>query len=448
MSEQGLNIRTLPVLPLKNTVLFPNLVMPLSVGRAASIAAVEAAVATESKEIIILSQRDSSVEEPDADQLYSVGTVAIIRKVSKGPEDTLQVMVAGSERIAVIKAEPGENYLSAKVRDLPLPTDEGTEVEALSSSVLDLANRAIHLAQPHAPPDLARMLAGSEESLRMVYLLSSMMSLPLEKEQLLLEALTRADALRLFHSYLSHEVAVLELKSKIASDAQTELGKEQRDYLLRQQMRTIQQELGEKNPEQAEVELLRERVNKAQLPEPVLKEARRELSRLEKLPTAAPDYHVIRTWLDFVLDLPWNNATEDSHDIAAARQILDNDHYDLKEVKERILEHLSVLKLNPKAKAPILCFVGPPGVGKTSLGQSIARALGRKFERMSLGGLHDEAELRGHRRTYIGAMAGRLMQAMRRAGANNQVIMLDEVDILGRDFRGDPASALLEVLDP
>ena len=448
MSEQGLNVRTLPVLPLKNTVLFPNLVMPLSVGRAASIAAVEAAMATESKEIVILSQRDFSVEEPDADQLYSIGTVAVLRKVTKGPEDTLQVMAAGAGRVSVIKAEQGEKYLSAKVRDLPLPTDEGTEVEALSAAVLDLANRAIHLAQPQAPPDLARMLAGAEEPLRMVFLLSSMMSLPLEKEQLLLEALTRADALRLFHSYLSHEVAVLELKTKIASDAQTELGKEQRDYLLRQQMRTIQQELGEKNPEQAETEQLRERVEKAQLPEGVLKEARRELSRLEKLPSAAPDYHVIRTWLDFVLDLPWNTATEDSHDIGAARQILDNDHYDLKEVKERILEHLSVLKLNPKAKAPILCFVGPPGVGKTSLGQSIARALGRKFERMSLGGLHDEAELRGHRRTYIGAMAGRLMQAMRRAGANNPVIMLDEVDKLGRDFRGDPASALLEVLDP
>jgi ATP-dependent Lon protease len=192
-------------------------------------------------------------------------------------------------------------------------------------------------------------------------------------------------------------------------------------------MRTIQQKLGDKNPEQADTELLRERVDKAQLPEAVLKEARRELSRLEKLPSAAPDYHVIRTWLEFVLDLPWNASTEDSHDIVAARQILDNDHYDLKEVKERILEHLSVLKLNPKAKAPILCFVGPPGVGKTSLGQSIARALGRKFERMSLGGMHDEAELRGHRRTYIGAMAGRLMQAMRRAGANNPVIMLDEI---------------------
>jgi ATP-dependent Lon protease len=448
VSEQGLNIRTLPVLPLKNTVLFPNLVMPLSVGRPASIAAVEAAMATESKEIVILSQRDSSDEEPTADQLYGIGTVAVIRKVSKGPEDTLQVMVSGLDRIAVIKIEHNEKFLSAKIRDLPLPLDGGTEVEALSSAVLDLANRAIQLTQPQAPADLARMIAGPEDPLRMVYMLSSMMSLSLVKEQELLEAASRVDALRLFHTYLSHEVAVLELKSKIASQAQNELGKEQRDYLLRQQMRTIQQELGEKNPEQAEVDQLRERVEKAQLPEAVLKETKRELGRLEKLPTSSPDHHVIRTWLEFVLDLPWNTVTADNLDIASARSILDNDHYDLKEVKERILEHLSVLKLNPKAKAPILCFVGPPGVGKTSLGQSIARALGRKFERMSLGGLHDEAELRGHRRTYIGAMAGRLMQAIRRSGASNPVIILDEVDKLGRDFRGDPASALLEVLDP
>jgi ATP-dependent Lon protease len=292
------------------------------------------------------------------------------------------------------------------------------------------------------------LLASTEDPMRLVYLLASMMSIEVQKEQALLEAQSRVDALRLAHGYLTHEIEVLELRSKIASQAQTEMSREQREYMLRQQLRAIQQELGEKNPEQAEADLLAERLEKADLPDEVRKEVQRELSRMAKLPPAAPDYHVIRTYVDFVLELPWRVDTEDQLEIARARQVLDEDHYDLKEVKERILEHLGVLKLNPQAKAPILCFVGPPGVGKTSLGQSIARALGRKFERLSLGGLHDEAELRGHRRTYIGAMPGRIVQAIRRAGANNPVLMLDEVDKLGRDFRGDPAAALLEILDP
>jgi ATP-dependent Lon protease len=284
--------------------------------------------------------------------------------------------------------------------------------------------------------------------MRLVYLLASMFSLDLVKEQTLLEAQTCADALRLLHNYLSHELQVLEIRNKINTEARSEMSKDQREYLLKQQMRAIQQELGEKNPEQAEIDQLRERLEKADLPEEVRKEATRELGRLERLPPQAPDYHVIRTYLDYVLELPWRISTDDNMDIARARQVLDEDHYDLKEVKSRILEHLAVLKMNPGAKAPILCFVGPPGVGKTSLGQSIARSIGRKFERFSLGGMHDEAELRGHRRTYIGSMPGRLIQSIRRAGANNPVIMLDEVDKLGRDFRGDPASALLEVLDP
>ena len=292
------------------------------------------------------------------------------------------------------------------------------------------------------------MLASAEDPLRLVYLLASMLSLELAKEQALLEAPSRGEALRLMHTYLTNEVQVLELRNKIASQAQSEMTKQQREYLLRQQLRAIQNELGEKDPQQAETELLRERLAKLELPEEVRREAERELGRLAQLPPGAPDYQVIRTYLDYVVELPWNSFTEDRLDIARARQILDEDHFDLKDVKERILEHLGVLKLNPEAKAPILCFFGPPGVGKTSLGQSIARALGRKFERMSLGGLHDEAELRGHRRTYIGAMPGRIVQAIRRAGSRNPVLMLDEVDKLGRDFRGDPASALLEILDP
>jgi ATP-dependent Lon protease len=440
--------KILPLLPLKNSVLFPHLLMPLSVGRPTSVAAVEAALSTEEKEIVIVAQRDASVEAPQMADLYNVGSKAVIKRMSRPNEGTLELIVLGVERVMVLKLEETEPYAQVRVQSFPLPEDASPEVEALHHEVMELGTKAISLAQPQAPQELGRLLVGTEDPLRLAYLMASMFSLDLDKEQALLEAQTRADTLRLTHSYLAHELQVLELRSKIASSAQTEMGKEQREYLLRQQMRAIQQELGERNPEQAEIDLLRERLEKADLPEEVHKEVQRELSRLERLPSAAPDHHVIRTYLEFLLELPWRISTEDQLDIPRARQVLDEDHYNLKEVKERILEHLGVLKLNPEAKAPILCFVGPPGTGKTSLGQSIARSLGRKFERMSLGGIHDEAELRGHRRTYIGALPGRIVQAIRRAGANNPVLMLDEVDKLGRDFRGDPAAALLEVLDP
>jgi ATP-dependent Lon protease len=438
---------TLPVLPLKNSALFPFLPMPLAVGRPSSVAAVEAALGTEEQEILIVAQRDSSQESPRQGDLYTVGTKAAVRKVSRG-EHALEILVIGLERVSILGIVETEPYLRARVQPLPTPDDSGPEVEALQREVLQLASQAVSIAQPQASQEISRMLAGSEDPLRLVYFLASLLSLDLAKEQSLLEAQTRADALRLMHSYLRYEVQVLELRSKIAGDVQNEMGKEQRDYFLRQQLRAIQQELGERSPEQAEIDLLRERLEKAGLPEEAQKEATRELNRLERLPAAAPDHHIIRTYLEFLCELPWNTSIEGELDIARTREILDEDHYDLTEVKERILEHLAVLKLNPGAKAPILCFVGPPGVGKTSLGQSIARAMGRKFERISLGGMHDEAELRGHRRTYVGAMTGRILQAVRRAGANNPVMMLDEVDKLGRDFRGDPAAALLEILDP
>jgi ATP-dependent Lon protease len=439
--------QVLPTLPLKNTILFPGLLLPLSVGRESSLRAVQAALNTEEKEIILIAQRDPHVESPQQDDLYTIGTKAVIRKSSRPGEGMMEILVLGIERVVVMKLET-EPYLSAKYRVLPLPQDSGSEVEALSRALLDLAAKAIELAQPQSAAELTRMLAGSEDPLRLAFLLASIFSLDIGREQELLEAETRVDALRLIHSYLSHELQVLELRQKIASNARDEMSKEQRDYVLRQQLRAIQQELGEKDTDKAEVDILRERFEKANLPEEAKKEFERELGRLERLPAGAPDYHVTRTYLEFVLDLPWSTQTEDNLDIAHARTVLDEDHFGLKEIKERILEQLSVLKRNPDAKAPILCLVGPPGVGKTSLGQSIARALARKFERFSLGGMHDEAELRGHRRTYIGAMAGRLLQAMRRAGANNPVLLLDEVDKLGRDFRGDPAAALLEVLDP
>jgi ATP-dependent Lon protease len=447
MSDEPV-VYTLPVLPLKNAVLFPYLMMPLSAGRAGSIAAVEAALATESKEIVVFTQRDADIDVPTQEELYSIGTKAVIRKMNRANEGHIELLVLGMERVVLSKLDNSEPFLRARVTPLPLPEDKGPEIEALQGALVELAGEALTLAQPNAPQELRGLLAANEDPMRLSFVLASMFSLDAEKAQSLLEAPSRVETLRMLHRYLTHEVQVLELRNKINTEARTEMGKEQRDYLLRQQMRAIQQELGEKGGEQAEAEQLRERLEKADLPEEILKEAKRELDRLEKLPSGAPDYNVIRTYLDYVLELPWRKSSEDSLDIARARQVLDKDHFGLKDVKERILEHLGVLKLNPHAKAPILCFVGPPGVGKTSLGQSIARALNRKFERMSLGGLHDEAELRGHRRTYIGALPGRVIQAMRRAGANNPVLMLDEVDKLGHDFRGDPAHALLEILDP
>jgi ATP-dependent Lon protease len=442
------NFQTLPALPLKNTILFPGLLLPLSVGRESSLKAVQGALNTEEKEIILIAQRDPQVDNPDQDDLYTIGTKAVIRKSSRLNDGVMEILVLGTERVVVVKLDSANGYLNAKYRVLALPEDGGSEVEALAGALLELAAKAITLAQPQTAPEMTRMLAGSDDPLKLAYLLASIFSLDVAREQELLEAETRVDALRLIHRYLAHELQVLELRQKIASTARDEMSKEQKDYLLKQQLRAIQQELGEKDGEKAEVELIRERFEKANLPEEAKKEFERELAKLERLPAQAPDFHVTRSYLEFALDLPWNETTVDNLDIPHVRTILDEDHFGLKEVKERILEHLSVLKRNPGAKAPILCLVGPPGVGKTSLGQSIARAIGRKFERFSLGGMHDEAELRGHRRTYIGAMAGRLLQAMRRAGANNPVLLLDEVDKLGRDFRGDPSAALLEVLDP
>jgi ATP-dependent Lon protease len=449
MAEKEKQMSTLPLLPLKNSVLFPGLMMPLSVGRPGSVAAVEKALATEEKEIVVVTQRDMNVDTPGASDLFTIGTRAVIKKVGRS-KDQLEVLVYGVERVVIVKVDEEHGQLVARVRALPAPDDSSRETEALTLSIVEMGTKFVGLIQApnQSPQELARMFTSQEDPLRLAYMIASIMNLETTREQALLEAPTRTEGLRLVHGWLSHEVEVLDLRNKITEEARGEMSREQREYILRQQKRAIEAELGEKNPEQAEVESLREKLTKADLPEDIRKEAERELGRLEKIPAASPEHNVLRTWMEYVIELPWNKRSEDNLDIARARTVLDEDHYGLPKVKERILEHLAVLKLNPDAKAPILCFVGAPGVGKTSLGQSIARALGRKFERMSLGGLHDEAELRGHRRTYIGAMPGRLIQAMRRAGAQNPVLMLDEVDKLGRDFRGDPASALLEVLDP
>ena len=444
-NEQAVTV--LPVLPLKNSVLFPGLFMPLTVGRPASLAAVEAGLSGEEKTFVVVAQKDAANDAPGFDDLQAVGVRAVVKKMARG-EGIIEVIVQGTERVALLKPDQSDPFLKARVRVLPLPEDGGAEVEALHRAVIESAGKVLELAGPQTPVNLQQLIAQTQDPLRFAYLLGSLLSLDVAKEQALLEAPTRAEALRLIHGFLQHEVQVLQVRQQITSQVQSELTKQQREHLLRQQMQAIQNELGEQSPEKAEVEELRRRLGEAELPADVRKEAERELGRLERLPAQAPDFQVTRTYLELLLELPWNKTTEDAIDLAHARKVLDEDHFDLSEVKERILEDLAVLKLNPEAHAPILCLVGPPGVGKTSLGQSVARALGRKFERLSLGGMHDESELRGHRRTYIGALPGRLIQALRRAGVKNPVLMLDEVDKLGRDFRGDPASALLEVLDP
>jgi len=439
--------RTLPVLPIKNTVLYPYLLMPLSVGRGRSIAAVEAAAASEDKTLLVVAQRDGRVEDPSFEQLYNVGTEAVIKRLERH-DGAIQMIVQGTRRMEIIEPDSSKPYLEARLRPLAEPDDKDNEVDALERNIVQQADQIQAMSHAEAQLSIAQILAQFKDPLHKAYMLASMLSLDLEKEQQLLEANTRLAALRLMHDFLAHEVQIVELRQKIASQAQTEMSREQREYHLRQQLRAIQQELGEGSGEQAEADELRKRFEETELPEDIRKEAERELARLERLPQAAPDYQITRSYLELILELPWTTTTEDNLDLARARQVLDEDHYDLKEIKQRIVEQLAVLKLNPTAKAPILCFVGPPGVGKTSLGQSIARALGRKFERMSLGGMHDESELRGHRRTYIGAMPGRIVQAIRRAGVRNPLLMLDEVDKLGRDYRGDPSAALLEILDP
>ncbi|HVF66092.1 MAG TPA: endopeptidase La, partial [Pyrinomonadaceae bacterium] len=390
----------------------------------------------------------SDAEATPPGDLYEVGTLVTVKRMMRSAEG-LQLIVHGTDRVRVVKWIQTDPHIRARVRIIPAPAkrDEGT-IEALTRNVQALVQRALAML-PEIPPEIRTAVLSTADPVQLAYFLGSILNLGVEQEQQMLEADHIEDLLQIAYSRLAHEIEIMELRSKIAAEAQGEMSKAQRDYFLRQQMKAIQKELGDdEGGEGAEIEMLRERLGAADLPEEVRKEAERELRRLERLPQAAPDYHVGRTWLEFILELPWNKSSEDKLDLNEARKVLDEDHYGLEEIKERILEFLAVVKLRRDSKSPILCFVGPPGVGKTSLGRSIARALGREFERLSLGGVRDEAELRGHRRTYIGAMPGRIVQSIRRAGVNNPVMMLDEIDKLGSDFRGDPASALLEILDP
>lgn len=438
------------VLALQNLTIFPETVIPLGIGRPRSIAAVESALSTPEKLIACVTVRPDRSDDTDASSgdLYEVGTLAMIKRMER-TDGGMRIIVQGTERVRVVQWKQEDPHLRAVVEILPAPrTVDAEQVEATRRNLQQLITEALALL-PNVPPEVRVAVLGSVEPTRLSYFLASILNLGIEEEQKMLEANTADELVKLAHTNLVREVEILQLRSKIASEAQTEMDKAQRDYVLRQQMRAIQKELGEdETGEAAETELLRERFEKAELPEEVRTEVDRELKRLQRLPPAAPDYQVIRTYLEFILELPWLKSSEDKLDLAEARRILDEDHFGLEDVKERILEFLAVIKLRPDTKSPIILFVGPPGVGKTSLGRSIARSLGRQFERMSLGGVRDEAELRGHRRTYIGAMPGRIIQSIRRAGVNNPVLMLDEVDKLGNDYRGDPAAALLEILDP
>lgn len=437
---------TYPVLPLKSTVLFPYILMPVAVGRTQSVAAAEAALASEDKMLVAAVQRDPQTQNPALVDLYPTATLAVIKRVIQRQDNVLQLLLQGVERVELRELVAVTPYLNVAVTALPEPRGDSPEATALFRNVQDLVRKAVkHLDT--IPEDMANLLINTAEPIKLAYLIATVLNIDTEQEMQLLTTEHLPLLLQRIYEHLSREVQVLELRQKIAGETQVELDKAQRDYVLRQQLRQIKKELGE-DDEQDDTDLLRQRLADTPLPDEVRKELERELSRLQRLAPAAPDHQVLRGYLEFALELPWEAVTTDQLDLTQAQQILNEDHFGLEDVKDRIIEHLAVMQLKPAAKSPIVCFVGPPGVGKTSLGHSIARALGRRFERFSLGGVHDEAELRGHRRTYVGALPGRILQAIRRAGVRNPVLMLDEVDKLGRDFRGDPASALLEILDP
>jgi len=438
------------VLPLQNTTLFPETVVPLAVGRERSTRAVEAALATEEKLIACVTTKTDNVTGDDTTpaDLYKIGTIVNIKRMMKN-DGVMQLIVQGMDRFEVKEWITEQPYLKVRAEILPpLGRVDGEEIEALKRNIQGMIQQALALL-PNVPPEIRMAVMSQNDPGQLAYFLASVLDLGTETEQKMLESSTVDGLLTLTHAALARELEIMQIRSKIASEAQGEMDKSQRDYVLRQQMKAIQKELGEdETGEKAEADQIRERLEVAVLPDDVRKEATRELKRMEALPQAAPDYHVIRTYLEYILELPWRKSSEEKLDLNEARKVLDEDHYGLEDIKERILESLAVVKLRPDSKSPIILFVGPPGVGKTSLGRSIARALGREFDRISLGGMRDEAELRGHRRTYVGAMPGRIIQSLRRVAVNNPVLMLDEVDKLGNDFRGDPASALLEILDP
>ncbi|WP_081859069.1 endopeptidase La [Desulfohalovibrio reitneri] len=438
----------MPVMPVRDIVVFNYMILPLFVGREKSVQAVDAAL-NANRFILILTQKDETVEDPGPDDLHEVGTVCMIMRMLKMPDGRLKVLVQGLSRARVTDFTSEDPFMSANLEVIEEHDVEETtsEVEALMRSSREQSEKIMQL-RGVSSDDIASVLASVEEPGRLADLIASNLRMKVEDAQAILETQDHVKRLKLVNEQLLKEAEVASMQHKIQSMAKEGMDKAQKDYFLREQLKAIRRELGEEGGETEEFEELRENIEKAGMPKEVKKEAEKQLKRLESMHPDSSEATVIRTYLDWMVELPWKKASRDRLDIKEAKRILDEDHYDLERVKDRILEYLSVRKLNPKMKSPILCFVGPPGVGKTSLGRSVARSLGRKFQRMSLGGMRDEAEIRGHRRTYIGAMPGRIIQAIKQCGTRNPVLMLDEIDKVGADFRGDPSSALLEVLDP
>src|SRR5438876_4254283 len=440
--------RALPVLPVRDTVLFPHAVLPLTVGRESSVQLINSL--GEDKTIVVVAQREARVDSPQPGDLYTVGTSAIVHKVVKMPNQSLFVFAEGLERVRVGEFAQLTPFKRAKVTPIPEspPLAASSEIEAMQRNVLTLFQKIV-AGSPTLSDELSTVAMNIDEPSRLVdFIASSLPSLSTADKQDTLETSDVRVRLEKINQHLAKELEVQQLRNKIQSEVQDRVQQTQREYYLREQMKAIQKELGEQDEGARDTEELRQKIENAGMPDDVKKEALKELGRLSRMSPMAADYSVTRNYIEWLAVLPWAKTSGVEVDIPKAKEILDTDHYDLQKVKDRILDFLSVRRLKPAMKGPILCFVGPPGVGKTSLGKSIARALGRKFVRMSLGGVHDEAEIRGHRRTYVGAMPGRIIQSIHQAGTNNPVFMMDEVDKIGADFRGDPSSALLEVLDP
>jgi len=439
--------RELPLLALRETVIFPEMIVPLQVGRDKSVKALNAAVA-DSSPIALVTQRQADREEiEDPSELYPVGTLAKVAQVVQLQDGTVRAIVQGQQRLRVVSFVQTEPYVTAIVEMLEDEKPAGLEVQALMRSVQSQIEQYVQSGAP-VPPEAAVAARNITEPGLLADMVAYSPDMSTEQRQELLETADVVERLRLVSGFLARQIEILELKGKIQSEVKSEMDKTQREYILREQLKAIQRELGEDDPQQAEINELRDKVEAAGMPDEVKARAIKEIDRMSRIPSASPEVGVIRTYVDWLVGLPWNVSTDDNLDIKQAAAILDEDHYGLEKIKERILEYLAVRTLASTIRSPILAFVGPPGVGKTSLGKSIARAMGRKFVRMSLGGIHDEAEIRGHRRTYIGALPGRIVQSIKQGGSNNPVFMLDEVDKIGMDFRGDPSSALLEVLDP